>query len=25
VESNWRNAASRLSRVIGARGELGSW
>jgi DNA-binding GntR family transcriptional regulator len=25
VESNWRNAAHRLSRVIGARGELGSW
>jgi DNA-binding GntR family transcriptional regulator len=25
VENNWRNAASRLSRVIGARGELGSW
>jgi DNA-binding GntR family transcriptional regulator len=25
VEYNWRNAANRLSRVIGVRGELGSW
>lgn len=25
VESNWRNAASRLSRVIDAHGELGHW
>ena len=25
VESNWRNAARRLSKVIGAHGERGSW
>jgi DNA-binding GntR family transcriptional regulator len=25
VESNWRNAGNRLARVIGARGELGTW
>lgn len=25
VESNWRNAGLRLSRVIGAHGERGSW
>lgn len=25
VESNWRNAARRLSRVIGTYGERGSW
>ena len=25
VENNWRNAARRLSRVIGAQGERGSW
>ena len=25
VENNWRNAAQRLSRVIGTHGERGSW
>ena len=25
VENNWRNAAKRLSRVIGTHGERGSW
>ena len=25
VETNWRNAAKRLSRVIGTHGERGSW
>jgi DNA-binding FadR family transcriptional regulator len=25
VENNWRNAARRLSRVIGTHGERGSW
>ena len=25
VDTNWRNAAARLSSVIGAHGERGSW
>jgi hypothetical protein len=25
VQTNWRNAAERLERVIGRAGERGSW